>query len=258
MVKHIQKIPKDEPKKENQDVGLEEWKFVLGIKPRPESLDPLMAKERTITFSNKIKATKEEILKEKSEELKDQVSNTNQYFRFANGLIREKLNKINNLRENEKKFTNELNHFQDKMKSKAELDSLDPKYITEEDANALIMRLEEEFERMKDKLLYQELIVQKTKDEITTRRKQIQQIKEKLRKVQKTPRTNEIENPIQVLRKELRKAGIDEKNSIFQLLEYIEETLDMRKLRDEIRKDDSSLETPVCVSQDPLILLTME
>lgn len=239
MVKHIQRIPKDEPKKESQDLGLEEWKFVPGIEPRPESLDPLMAKERTITFSNKInKATKEEILKEKSEELKDQVSNTDQYFRFANGLIKEKLNRINNLRENEKKFTSELSHFQDKMKSRAELDALDPKYITEEDANALIMRLEEEFERMKDKLLYQELIVQKTKDEIATRRKQIQQVKEKLKKVQKMPRTNEIENPIQILREELRKAGIDEKNSIFRLLEHIEETLDMRKLREEIRKDD--------------------
>lgn len=239
MVKHIQRIPKDEPKKESQDLGLEEWKFVPGIEPRPESLDPLLAKERTITFSNKINnATKEEILKEKSEELKDQVSNTDQYFRFANGLIKEKLNRINNLRENEKKFTSELNHFQNKVKSRAELDSLDPKYITEEDANALIMRLEEEFERMKDKLLYQELIVQKTKDEIATRRKQIQQVKEKLRKVQKTPRTNETENPIQILREELRKTGIDEKNSIFQLLEHIEETLDMRKLRDEIRKDD--------------------
>lgn len=239
MVKHIQRIPKGEPKKESQDLGLEEWKFVPGIEPRPESLDPLMAKERTITFSNKInKATKEEILKEKSEELKDQVSNTDQYFRFVNGLIKEKLNKMNNLRENEKKFTSELNHFQDKMKSRAELDSLDPKYITEEDANALIMRLEEEFERMKDRLLYQELIVQKTKDEITTRRKQIQQVKEKLRKVQKIPRSNETENPIQILREELRKAGIDEKNSIFQLLEHIEGTLDMRKLRDEIIKDD--------------------
>lgn len=239
MVKHIQRIPKDEPKKESRDLGLEEWKFVPGIEPRPESLDPLVAKERTITFSNKInKATKEEILKEKSEELKDQVSNTDQYFRFANGLIKEKLNRINNLRENEKKFATELNHFQDKTKSRAELDVLNPKYITEEDANALIMRLEEEFERMKDKLLYQELIVQKTKDEITTRRKQIQQVKEKLKKVQKMPKTNEIENPIQVLRDELRKAGIDEKNSIFQLLEHIEETLDMRKLGDEIRKDN--------------------
>jgi hypothetical protein len=198
-----------------------------------------MAKERTITFSNKInKTTKEKILKEKSEELKDQVSNTDQYFRFANELIKEKLNRINNLRENEKKFTRELNHFQNKMKSKAELDSLNPKYITEEDANVLIMRLEEEFERMKDKLLYQELIVKKTKDEIATQRKQIQQVKEMLKKVKKIPKTNETEDPIQILREELRKAGIDEKNSIFQLLEHIEETLDMRKLRDEIRKDD--------------------
>ncbi|MEW6043591.1 MAG: hypothetical protein AB1608_04965 [Thermoproteota archaeon] len=239
MVKHIQRIPKDEPKKESHDLGLEEWKFVSGIEPRPESLDPLTAKERTITFSNKInKATKEEILKEKSEELKDEAVNTDQYFRFANELIREKLNRLNSLRENEKKFVNELNQFQNKIKSRTELDALDPKYITEEDANALIMRLEEEFERMKDKLLYQELIVQKTKDEIATRRKQIQEVKDKLKRIQKMPRTQMIANPIEVLRDELRKAGIDEKNSIFRLLDHIEETLDMRKLKDEIKKDD--------------------
>ncbi|MEM4378495.1 MAG: hypothetical protein QXX85_05880 [Candidatus Nitrosotenuis sp.] len=237
MVKHIQRIPKDEPKKESQNFGLEEWKFVPGMEPRPESLDPLIAKERTITFSNKInKTTKEEIIKEKSEKLKDQVSSTDRYFRFTNELLKEKQNRINNFRENEQKFSHKLNHFPDKTKSKSELDVLDQKYITEEDANTLIMRLEEEFERMKDKLLYQELIVQKTKDEITTRRKQIQQVKEKLKKVQKMPRAKEIENPIQVLRDELRKAGIDEKNSIFQILEHIGETLDMRKLGDEIRK----------------------
>ncbi|MEM3135639.1 MAG: hypothetical protein QXW37_02805 [Candidatus Nitrosotenuis sp.] len=151
-------------------------------------------------------------------------------------MLKEKLNRINNFRENEQKFSKELNHFSDKTKSRSELDVLNLKYITEEGANTLIMRLKEEFERMKDKLLYQELIVQKTKDEITTRRKQIQQVKEKLKKVQKMPRAKEIENPIQVLRDELRKAGIDEKNSIFQILEHIGETLDMRKLGDEIRK----------------------
>jgi uncharacterized membrane protein YgaE (UPF0421/DUF939 family) len=237
VAKHIQRIPKDEPKKESRDLDLEEWKFVPDIEPRPESLDPLLAKERTITFSSKTnKATKEEILREKSEELKDQVSNTDQYFRFANGLIRKKLNRLINLRENEKKIARDLNHLQNKIKSRAELDSLDPKYITAEDANTLIMRLEEEFERMKDKLLYQELIVQKTKDEIATRRKQIQQVKDKLKQAQKIPKTQEIANPIEVLRYELKKAGIDEKNSIFRLLDDIEETLDMRKLKDEIRK----------------------
>ncbi|MEO9309805.1 MAG: hypothetical protein ABI337_05860 [Nitrososphaera sp.] len=238
MVKHIQRIPKNAPKKENRDLGLEEWKFVPGIEPRPESLDPLLANERTITFSNKANnTTKEEITREKSEDLKDQMSNTDQYFRFANELIRENLDKINNLREGEKRFANELNHLQNKTKPRSELDALDPKYITEEDANTLIMHLEEEFERMKDKLLYQELMVQKTKDEITARRKQIHQIKVKLKTLQKLQKTKETTNPIQVLCEELRKAGIDEKNSIFQLLAHIEETLDMKKLGDEIRKE---------------------
>lgn len=238
VVKHIQRIPKDEPKKDEQDLGLEEWKFVAGIEPRPESIDPMMAKERTIIFSNKLKkATKEELVKEKSDELKDEISNTEQYFRFANGIIKEKLDRLNKIKESEKQFSTEVGFLRDKAKSKDELDSLNPKYLTEEDANTLIMHLEEEFERMKDKLLYQELIVQKTKDEIAQRRMQIQQIKEKLRNFKKLSRTVKITDPVAILRTELKKAGIDEKNKIFLILDEISENLKLQKLRDQLRKD---------------------
>lgn len=238
MVKHIQRIPKDEPKKDERDLGLEEWKFVAGIEPRPENIDPMTAKERTIVFSNKLnKATKEEIVKEKSDELRDEISNTDQNFRFANGIIKEKLDRLNKIKENEKQFSTELGFLRNKAKSKSELDNLNPKYLTEEDANTLIMHLEEEFERMKDKLLYQELIVQKTKDEIAERRRQIQQIKEKLRNFQRLSRTVKITDPIVILRAELKKAGIDEKNKIFRILDEISENLELQKLRDQLRKD---------------------
>ncbi len=173
---------------------------------KTRKLDPMTAKERTIVFSNKLnKATKEEIVKEKSDELKDEISNTDQYFRFANGIIKEKLDRLNKIKENEKQFSTELGFLRNKTKSKSELDNLNPKYLTEEDANTLIMHLEEEFERMKDKLLYQELIVQKTKDETAERRRQIQQIKEKLRNYQRLSRAVKITDPIVILRAELKK-----------------------------------------------------
>jgi hypothetical protein len=241
VAKHIHRIPKDEPQKKQDTPDLsdyEEWKFVAGIEPRPESLDPLLVKERTIAFSNKSKkTTKEERVKEKSDEFRDQVTNTDQYFRFANGIIKEKLNKLRHLKENDKKFFDELGNLQNKIKTKAEIDKLNPKYLTSHDAKALIMYLEEDYEKMKDKLLYQELIVQKTKDMIATKRKEISQIKEMLKEIiQRRPKQDEITDPIAVLKEELRKAGVDEKHRIFKVIDDIAESLDMKYLKDQLNK----------------------
>ena len=239
MVKHIHRIPKDEPqKKQNKPdlSGHEEWKFSAGMEPRPESIDPALAKERIIAFSNKFnKTTKEERVKEKSDEFKDQVTTTDQYFRFANGVIREKINKLRQLKENDKRFFDEMGILQNKIKTKAELDKLNSKYLTVDDAKALIIHLEEDYEKMKDRLLYQELIVQRTKDTIAAKRKEMVQIKEKLKEIiQRQPKHEEITDPIAVLKEELRKAGIDENHRIFQVIDDIAESLDMRQLKDRL------------------------
>jgi uncharacterized protein YpuA (DUF1002 family) len=90
---------------------------------------------------------------------------------------------------------------------------------------------------MKDKLLYQELIVQKTKDMIATKRKEISQIKEMLKEIiQRRPKQDEITDPIAVLKEELRKAGVDEKHRIFKVIDDIAESLDMKYLKDQLNK----------------------
>jgi hypothetical protein len=241
VVKHIHRISKDESEKNQNKPDLsdyEEWKFVTGIEPRPESIDPMLAKDRIIGFSNKFnKTTKEERVREKSDEFKDQVTNTDQYFRFANGIIREKIDKLKQLKENDKRFFDEISILQHRIKTRIELDRLNSKYLTADDAKALIIRLEEDYEKMKDRLLYQELIVQKTKDTIAAKRKEMSQIKEKLKEIiQRQSKHEEIADPITVLKEELRKAGIDEKHRIFQVIDDIAESLDMKQLKDQINK----------------------
>jgi hypothetical protein len=243
MVRHIHRISKDdEPKKNqsNQDLSeREEWKFLPGIEPRPDSPDSLSDNERSITFSSKPhkKSTNEERVNEKLEEFRTQVANTDQYFRFANGIIKEKMNKLKQLKDDEKKFCDEVDVLQDRLKSRNELDKLNPKYLTENDAKALIIHLEEEYEKMKDNLLYQELIVQKTKDAIAAKRKQMSQIKEELRRIIQQQKIFEITDPIAVLKEELKKAGVDEKNKIFQIIDDFAKIINMKNLKNQTDKD---------------------
>jgi hypothetical protein len=185
--------------------------------------------DRVITFINKFSnLTKEEIVKAKSEKFKDQVSSTDQYFRFANGLIKEKMTKLQQLKDSEKRFQDTVDMLQNKIKSRFDLDNLNLKQMTPDDAKSLIFHLEDEFERLKDKLLYQELIVQKTKDEIARKRKQVQQIKEDLKDLlhntNKPPQTD----PVSILREELKKAGVSESSRIFAILDEIASYLDIK------------------------------
>jgi hypothetical protein len=230
--KYIRKISRDEKKNHHNegDSSEEEWSHVTDVNEKSED-NPLSPQEKIIEFSNQFSnETKEEVVKEKTEQIKDQMSNTNQYLKFANELIKEKMSKIKQIQEDEKRFQEQVELLQNKLKSKFELDQLNPKYVTENDARNIIYHLEEEFEKMKDRLLFQELIVQKTKDEITSKRKQIQQVKDEL-KIKTQPEQNE-GDPITILKEELKKAGItDESSPIFEAINKISEFLNSaRKL----------------------------
>ncbi len=234
MVKHMGRIKEGEGQKKyyNKDISAEdEWSHVTEIdSKKANESDPMSPQARTITFNNKFSsATNEEMVKEKSEKFKDQISSTEQYLKFANELIKEKMNRLRQLKNDEKKFHDEVSILQNKIKSRYDLSKINVKYMTGDDARSLIFHLEEEYEIMKDKLLYQELIVQRTKDEITAKRKQLQQIREELKDVLRM-HTHEVKDPIEVLRDELRKAGISESNRIFQVLNDISEQLNPKNV----------------------------
>ncbi|WP_048195674.1 hypothetical protein [Candidatus Nitrosotenuis uzonensis] len=75
--------------------------------------------------------------------------------------------------------------------------------LTRKEAEMLIHRLEEEYEKTKEKLLYQELIVQKTKDELERKSTQIDRLKEQILRNQHSEG-----DPLEILREELKKAGV--------------------------------------------------
>lgn len=162
---------------------------------------------------------------DKSEELKDQ-SNTEQYLRFVNEMIKERLGKLRQLKDDEKKFQNELSLLQNKIRSRYELERLQPRNLTNNEAMVIIHYLEEEYERMEDKLLYQELIVQRTKDELATKQKQIEQVKEKLKEITNKSSKNQTANSISELSDELKKTGMEESNKVFQIINELTTHLD--------------------------------
>lgn len=230
MVKHMGRVTKETDglkKHYNKDISAEDdWSHVTGIdSKKAQESDPMDPQSRMITFSNEISnATKEEIVREKSEKFKDQISSTEQYLKFANELMRQKMNKLRQLKEDEKKFQEEVAILQNKIKSKYDLGKVNVKYMTGDDARSLIFHLEEEYEAIKDKLLYQELIVQRTKDEIAAKRRHLQQVREDLKDILRM-HTSEVKDPVSVLKEELKKAGISESNRIFQVLNDISDQL---------------------------------
>ncbi|MGQ0605796.1 MAG: hypothetical protein ACT4OD_02430 [Candidatus Nitrosotenuis sp.] len=105
-------------------------------------------------------------------------------------------------------------------KTKYELGKINSKYVTVDTVQNLLSVLEEECEKMKDKLLYQELIIQYTKDKIAKKRQQINNVKVEL----KTTRP-EVSDQLLILKEELRRTGITDTAKIFQLLKQIASNL---------------------------------
>ena len=223
MTKHIHKTTRDGTDRYNKNISSEdEWSHIAGEVKQQESSDPLAPKERIIAFTNKYKhITNEDLVREKSSELKDQMSTTDQYFKFANELIRDNIDRLNHLKENEQRFLGEVNLLQNKIKSRYELEKINPKYATEDDAKSLLSILEEECEKVKDRLLYQELIVQRTKDEIAKKRDQINKIRDELKKKIESYPKRPTNDPILTLKDELVRAGVPESDKIFQLIDEL-------------------------------------
>jgi len=174
---------------------------------------------------------------ERSEDPRGQ-ANTNQYFRLANAAIKEKIDKLKHL-QNDKKIFPEIGILQNKAKMKLDLDKINLKYVTEGDVKDLITHLEDDYEKMKDRLLCQELVVEKTKDEISAKRKEIDEIKEKLGEtLQRQQKSLDgVSDPIEILKEELKKAGVYDKTQIYQIINDIAEELNMKNLKDQIRKN---------------------
>jgi uncharacterized protein (DUF3084 family) len=124
--------------------------------------------------------------------------------------------------ENQKRFAEELNCFQETPKNRMELEQLNPKYITEEDTKSLIGTLESEYQKVQQRLEHEQSVIEKTKNELQLKRQQIDQLKEELKFIAQKQQRHEIIDPVLTIKNELKKLGIsDETGNIAKALELL-------------------------------------
>jgi asparagine synthetase A len=224
LAKHIGRVTKDGELLKGQDDSDDESRVITELGPKIEIQDPLEVKDRTIFFSSKeIPKTKQEIVQEKSEAIKDQLNTTNQYQKFVNVSLKERMGDIKKLLDKEKRLSEELNCFQDTTKTRHELEKVNSKYITEADTKALLDNLEREYDKMKEKFDYELSRIEKTKSDLQAKRQQIDTLKEEMKFIVKKENKQEvIDDPVLTLRHELKKLGIpDDSGKITEALRML-------------------------------------
>ena len=202
--KHLNRITDQDKEKESDD----EWSHITGVGSKIEVIDPLAVTDRTIIFGKDIvPSTKEESVKEKTDQFKDQIGNTNQYLKFVNAHLAAKKEHLDKVKEREKKFNEEIEALQGtNIKPRSELDKVNYKYITENDTKSLIIHMESELNQIREKLAHQQSQLEKTKSDM-------QQKEEQLRHIQKEIEMKNAkiaqEDPLAIIREELARLGID-------------------------------------------------
>lgn len=224
MAKHIGRLTKDGELLKSQDESDDEPSVITELGSKIDIQDPLDVKDRTIFFSSKeIPKTKQEIVQEKSDAIKDQLNTTNQYQKFVNVALKERMGDIKKLLDKEKRFSEELNCFQDTTKTRQELEKVNSKYITEADTKALLDNLETEYNKMKEKFDYEISRIEKTKTDLQAKRQQIETLKEEMKFIVKKENKQEVINdPVLTLRHELKKLGVsDDSGKITEALRLL-------------------------------------
>jgi len=193
-------------RKENDD---DEWSHITGVGSKIESADPLAVVARTIVFGKDVGiASKEEAIKEKAEEFKDQINNTTQYLRFINAHLAEKKSKVQKLREDEKRFKEEMASLQTgQITPREELEKVNYKYINENETRSLITHMKTERQILQEKIAHQQEQIEKTRRLMQEKDEQIKFIENELETTQKKIKTDD---PIAILREELTKLGISD------------------------------------------------
>ena len=224
MAKHINRVSKEEDLKKhyNQNTdAADEWSHITGVGSKIEVRDAMDISDRSIFFSNKPQfQTKQELVKEQSELFKDDINNTHQYQKFVNVLLQEKVKNVKKMLDAEKKFAEEMSFFQDASKTRPDLEKINPKYIKESDATILVKNLEEDYAKMQMRLEHEQSVIEKTKNQLQTKRQQIECLKEELSYISQKQKKEQIpDDPILTIKHELKKLGIsDDSGKITQAL----------------------------------------
>ena len=138
---------------------------------------------------------------------------------------------VKKLLDKHKRFDDELNCFQETTKSRADLEKVNPKYVSEHETKSIIANLETEYEKMKERFDFEKSKIEKTKAELEAKKQQIEMLGEEMKFIVKKEKKEEsLEDPVSALKNELRKLGIqDDSGKISEALKTLTEKMNKTK-----------------------------
>jgi hypothetical protein len=137
--------------------------------------------DRAITFDRrKLIASKEKEYNDKSEEFKDNFTNTAQYLKFINAHLAEKKNHLDKIVADKEQFSDDIATLNPKLLTKDQLDKKNYSQLKSDDVRKVLTRIEEDRDLLKEKIEYFTSQMSQAKEELLNKNNQVEAIKSEL------------------------------------------------------------------------------
>jgi len=224
--KHLKRIKKAETGNPQED----EWVEIPTLGQRIPDQIVEEVPDRSVRIE-KIKKSNYEEFERDSPKLKDEFTNTAQYFDLAKKLVEEKKTRFDNFKKNNERFDKEISILNPKKPEiKFDLNKFDYKEVKIAKLKHEITRLQTEREEIKNNITYFKKQIEQAQSELSFKVDQIDDIKLELQRLEKKEALqNKIkteQEAIDIIKKELQVIGdVSESKKIFRTVNTLVELL---------------------------------
>lgn len=224
--KHLKRIKKAETGNPQED----EWVEIPTLGQRIPDQIVEEVPDRSVRIE-KIKKSNYEEFERDSPKLKDEFTNTAQYFDLAKKLVEEKKTRFDNFKKNNERFDKEVSILNPKKPElKFDLNKFDYKEVKIAKLKHEIIKLQTEREEIKNKITYFKNQIEQAQSELSFKVDQIDDIKLELQRLEKKEALqNKIkteQEAIDIIKKELQVVGdVNESKKIFRTVNTLVELL---------------------------------
>jgi len=137
--------------------------------------------DRAITFDRrKFIINKEKEYNDKTEEFKDDFTNTAQYLKFINAHLAEKKNHLDKIVADKEQFSDDIATLNPKLLTKDQLDKKNYSQLKSDDVRKVLASVEEERDTLKEKIDHFTSQMSQAKEELMNKNQQVEVIKSEL------------------------------------------------------------------------------
>ncbi len=163
----------------NVNTDDDDWsRFKPSVREKILSEEIFEVPDRAITFDRRRFITnKENAYKDKTEEFKDDFSNTAQYLKFINAHLIEKKNHLDKIVAGKEQFSDEIAALNPKLLTKEQLDKKNYNKLKSDDVRKVLSGVEEERDLLEEKIDHFTSQMTLAKEELVDKNKQVDIIK---------------------------------------------------------------------------------